>query len=248
MRVAGEDALLAGREGLEHERPRADGVLRVEADGEDAQVVVVADDRGHEGRERDVTGDLDRQGVERLHVLHVAGRERRRAAEVPGYDPLVAVDHVLGRERLAVVELDALSELDRPDGGVLVRLDRLGEGVPRRAVEVPDDERVVQAHDPGEVDVVDALLTVHGVGRVTARQGDLQGPAPRDRVGRSRSGRRRGAGRRRPAGGEGAPARTEHDRARAQLQELATRDSVHACELIIDCCVSTHQLPPLIAA
>ncbi len=127
VRVGGERRPLIGGVALQHERPGADEralpLRRVVALGQDDHVVVVG-----RGQVREIT--VRRREVELHRVLaglldpvrrqHAAERRQcvRRALGV-GLQ-LVGVDDVVGRERLPVVELDALPDLERPDvrGGV----------------------------------------------------------------------------------------------------------------------------------
>ena len=177
VRVLDEDALLAGREGLVHERPCPDRLLRVVVGRHDALFTGVRHGEG-ERRVRRVTWDCQGEGVDELDVLQVHGGEPERPREVLAHDALHGEEHILGREGLAVVEGDPLLQPDRPLGGILVGRDLLGQRQLGDVVQVPLDHLVVQLRGAGEVDVLDAGVPVECVGGATAGQPSPQRPTP----------------------------------------------------------------------
>ena len=70
---------------------------------------------------------------------------------------------VLGGDRLAVVEGDALAHRDRPGHGVGGGLDRLGERGLELVVVVPEQQRLVEVAAPRDVGRLDRLVRVEGV-------------------------------------------------------------------------------------
>ncbi len=211
VRAAHEDALHPGREALVLERSGPDGVLGVVAHRDDVEVVAVAG----EGLDQAGVGGLERQGdgegVELPHPRQVEVRQHRRPRQVALHDPVDAEHHVVGGERLTVVEADPLLDPHRPARGGAVRGDLLGEREHRSHLRVVGDQGVVELEDPCEVDVVDPLLGVEGVrGRPTREPGG----EPSSPFGGRRRRRPRGGGAAGPARVRrcaGAPAGVEED-------------------------------------
>ena len=133
------DALGSRREALQHVRPGADLVGRVAGE----PLVPDRDDRGgvlgeavEERHRRLLELDLDRPVVDLGQAAGVEQLdERRRQPELGVEQALERVDDVVGGDRLAVVELDALLEPDDVEVGGL-GLDLLGEAVLVGDVEV----------------------------------------------------------------------------------------------------------------
>ena len=191
--------------------------MRLVAVGHDAVVVLaelLGDRRvGHGQR------DAHRQVV---HLLQVLGIDRREAggAEQPGLrveDAVDRVDDVVGRERLAVVELDPLAQADRP---LLRRV--LRELVRQAALVAADlelvlvvvgDERLPARGQAGLVGLGDDALAVDDVARAAARHAEAEVPAALGRTGRGRAAARRRR-RRSAAAAAGREAAGEHDGAR----------------------------------
>ncbi len=177
-------ALGAGGEALQHERPGAHllGVLTCVVHRHDGRRVL-----GQAVEERD--GLLHELHLDRAVVdLGEAGRveqrrQRRRQGEVGVEPALERVDHVIGGDRLAVVELDALLQ---PDDVVVGgdRLDLLGDGVLVGEVEllVVADERLPAGDEAGLVGLGDDELPVDDV--VGAPDDADSQRAPRDRAAR----------------------------------------------------------------
>ena len=127
---------------------------------------------------------LDLPRVER------AQRSAAEEAELLVDQPLQRVANVRRPERLAVVELDPVADADRPDGGLLVRGDLLGEPVELELeLRVEDDQRLPARHDPRLIGTRDDVLTVDEVLRRPARDADAERTAALRR--RGRDGRRR---------------------------------------------------------
>ena len=139
---------------------------------------------------------VDLYGVDALHIAQRAGLrllvrmalERRR--------------HVLGRHRLAVVEFDAVADLQRPDLGVVRRADFLGDAVLELALRRQLDDHFAPALAEGEGHLGHHQGRVEAVGRFTADQAGLQraaldgaggaGSARKQRVGEGRRDTERG--------------------------------------------------------
>ena len=163
---------------LQLPRPRAHEVLRprrgVEALGQDDQVVVV---RGRVEREvavRRVELEHHRRvvGGLRAALRQHAGERRERVGAGVGVGMQVERRRdVLRRHRLAVVELHALTDLERPLRAVAVGLPALGEPRHRRQLAVGEDQVLARLPERAEGALVVDL------DRVEVRAGQLE-PRP----------------------------------------------------------------------
>ena len=195
VRVLQEAALLARGEAVVLVRAGADGVGRVVVGGDDA-VEVLAE----VVRERRV-GELERHAdgpvVQLLHAvaLDVADRGGADLRVLRIGDPLEREDDVVGGDRLAVVEGQALLQADVPDLRALAGLDRLGQQhLQLGEVRTADRQRLVQVPDPHDVRVRDRLVGVDRVLRAAAGGTGADDPAGLElRVARVRALRRRPA-------------------------------------------------------
>src|SRR6266516_1688554 len=183
--VAGELGAVAGREADERVRPRPDllaALLRVlVADRDDAHEVLAEGVRQH--RIRLIKSDPDGPLVDLAHVLRPEAGELRRRVEAQ-----LLVEHALdrpgnivGRHRLAVVELDALAEADRPRLRVLAR-ERGREARPEPVVVVVVDERLEQRCEPPRVGVEDRALSVDDLLVRSSLYADPERAAPLQRL------------------------------------------------------------------
>ena len=126
--VPGELGQLAGHEMLVGERAGADGVAHVEVGRDDPDGVFGQQLVEH--RVRRVELQQDRPRVDDLRVVQFQDRGQLDAAGAGLFrvgDHGEAVHDVLGGQRLAMVELHAVAQPDRPLGVVLVRRDGLGD-------------------------------------------------------------------------------------------------------------------------
>ena len=207
--VALVDALLAGVERLELVGAGADlrGRVRLVADRHHAERV--AGQGLRDGRVRRLERQLDRVLVHLLHVLDVH-RGRGGVAGEPvglGPDALERVQDVVRGKRLAVLELDALAQLDRELLGIVLG-HALGQAVGGELVVlVEQQQRLEGRHQPGLVGLGDDVLAVHDVLGTAAGDAQPEVPAPLGipgRAGRAGAGRGRRA---RPAGHQAASRR-----------------------------------------
>ena len=162
-----------------------------------------------------------------VRLLHVLGIDRPQSggaeqALLGVEDAIQRVDDVVGAERLAVVELDPVVQLDRPLGGLGLD-DRLRQAVVRElVVVVVGDERLPARGQPRLVGLGDDALAVDDVARTAAGDTEAEVPAPLRGAGR------RGAAaatRARPtAAATGGEAARQKDAARAH-QEVAARQT-----------------------
>ena len=133
-------------------------------------------------RQREPHGVL----VQLLHArdVHGGGGGVPGEAELLRPDALDGVDDVVGRHRLAVLELDALAQLD----GVVRRVvlgDALGEAVVGELVVlVEQQQRLEGAHQPCLVGLGDDVLAVHDVLGAAAGDSEAEVAAPLWRSGR----------------------------------------------------------------
>ena len=176
VRVLHEHALLSGREALVLPRSRADGILRVVVGRDD--VVEVLPEVVDEARVRELQRDPHRRRVHLLHALgvDVADRGGSGTGRLRVDDAVDREDDVVGRDRLAVGELDTRTQPDVPHGGVAVhRLDRLGQHH-LRALEVGGrrGQRLVKRGDADDVGVRDRVVGVDRVLGAAARGTDAE--------------------------------------------------------------------------
>ena len=176
--------------------------------------------------------------VERLEPLEVDRPERRRPGQLPADDPPDREDDVVGGERLAVVEGDALPERDHPVGRRTVRADVLGQHEFRLGAGVQLEQRLVQRLRAGRVEVGQALVRVEGVRTGSAGQPHLQGAAPP--LTRARRGRRRLARSCGGAGTEQAPCAGYRPGRDDPPEELAAFQRVSRFPVIR----TFHEIPP----
>ena len=87
-------------------------------------------------------------------------------------------DHVLGGDGLAVVELDVLANLERPDLGVVGSAVFLGDRVPQGAVGIEGQQIFAPAFAEGVHDLGEEAGGVEAVGRFTADETGLEDAAP----------------------------------------------------------------------
>jgi hypothetical protein len=160
VRVPLEEAAPSGLELVGHERARAHRLAEV------LGAVLhhherIEDEARREIRDRRVQRELE---LVRVHLAHRAQVERLHRRQGPvrlrGGDPAQGVHHVVGSERLAVVPDDALAELDRPLGRVLVRLERGRQAHLDAQVRPRMDEQVVQRQHAARVDRRDGEVRV----------------------------------------------------------------------------------------
>ncbi len=217
--------------------PGADRLGRVVADGDDRVEVlaeVVQEARVGE-LQRDV--HLVLAGLLDVGDVDVADRGRADLGVLLVEDPLQREDDVLGRDRLAVVELDPGTDLDHPGVGLaLLGLDRLGDHHLQRAeARRAHGERLIQvpaAHDVrvggGQVGV-DRVL---GAAAGGARRGGCRRPsATRCWPGSTWRSRWRSIAAAAAARGQ-QTARAEHPGAGdGPMQDLAPRQSAVALRL-----------------
>ena len=178
VRVAHVHALLAWRERLELVRagPDLGRGVRLVADRHHAERV--ARQRLRDGRVRRLQRQRDRVLVHLLHARDVHGRGGRVAGQAEGLGPdaLEGVQDVVGRQRLAVGELDPLLQLDRVLLGV-VRGHALGQAVVGELVVVVEQQqRLERRHQPRLVRLGDDVLAVHDV--LGAAAGDAEPEVP----------------------------------------------------------------------
>jgi hypothetical protein len=102
---------------------------------------------------------------------------------------------VLGRQRLAVVELHAITEVNQPLGVVAVRCDRLGYRGFDLVLGVPAQQRLVELQAAGDVRVGHREVRLEGVLEPAARGGVAVGAAAQLGLALVRLRRHRGAGR-----------------------------------------------------
>ncbi len=127
VRVLQEAALLARREALVLVRTGADRVGRVVVDGHDPVEVLAEVVR--EARVGELQRHADGAVVQLLQTaaVDVADRGGADLRVLRVGDPLHREDHVVGRDRLAVVEREAFLQADVPRLRRLAGLDRLGQ-------------------------------------------------------------------------------------------------------------------------
>ena len=177
--VLAERRALPLRELVEDERARAVHgllVVAVVVGGQDDRVVVVRAQQVRERAVRRLERELDRGGVGGLRAVlgQEAGEGRQRLGRAVGVGE--AVDRggdVLGRHLLAVVELDALADLERPHRGVLVGLPALGQARHRVELGVRPDEVLAALREHREAAVVGDRDRVDRAGRRVDRRGDV---------------------------------------------------------------------------
>ena len=235
-RVLLERRLLLGHVLVEHEGAGADRVLddvALVAARQDGAVVVAPGHRVREVGVRLEEAELDRSGVDRLGtawVEHAAPLGLGAARAAVGIEKaLDGRDHVLGLEGAAVVEGDALAQLEGPHVERIVRRPALGELRLERVVVVQVDEELEELGDEH-----DAALVVDGdrVGIGDRRRADDAEDAAHDRSRHAGRARRRGGLRGAAAGGEqltgGGEREAEHRRAHEQLapRHLSLEDLV----------------------
>src|SRR5581483_9825839 len=159
------------------ERPLAAPARRRVADRHDA--VEVLGERVEERRVRRLEREPDRPAVELLDRVRVDVGERRvsEQSELRVRQPPDRIGDVVGAERLAVVELDAVADADRPLIRRLRGGDLLGEQELRLAVLVEVGESLEVRYEPRDVRLRDDALAVDEVGRPAARDADLEDTA-----------------------------------------------------------------------
>ena len=246
VRVAHVDALLTRREALHLVRAGADVRLRL-ADG--GRAVTDRHDAGDVLAERVENRPVrllqrtaDGALVELLDPRRIHRLERRAAeeAELLVDQPLQRVADVGRAQRLAVVELDPVVHPDRPDVGLLVGLDLLGQTVELELeLRIEDDERLPAGDDARLIGPRDDVLAVDEVLGRPARDADAERAAALGRrclecVGRSP--------------GYARQAAADEDRAsadRCPLQELLSGEAAGLRVLVVHAgpC-PPHALPP----
>ena len=165
--------------------------VRLVPDGHHAEGVAAEGLRDR--RVRGLQREPHRVLVQLLHARDVHGGRGGVPGEAValGPDALERVDDVVGRHRLAVLELDALAQLD----GVLLRVvlgDALGQAVGGELVVlVEEQQRLEGGHQPGLVGLGDDVLAVHDVLGAAAGDPEPEVPAPLGRPGRGRGRRAR---------------------------------------------------------
>ena len=167
--VADEDALLARREALVHERACAVGLVLLRPPvGCDVQEVPKRRQLLGEAPERARHGHFDGQFVELLQSLQVHGRKDERPPErgLRVEDRLERVDHVVRAKGFPVVEGDPRLAADDPVRGRTVRGDLLGQHVLELRLVAQLDQRLVKLLRASRPDGTDA--PVERVERVTA--------------------------------------------------------------------------------
>src|SRR4029077_21094868 len=115
--VGDEVALLPGCETLVHKRPCADRLVSLLPAGRwDVHDPPEGGNLLGEAAEGDLHGDLNRVVVDLLQPVSIDGREDRPSSQRRLWVELLLekVDHVIGAERLAVMEGDALPQPDNP--------------------------------------------------------------------------------------------------------------------------------------
>src|SRR5262249_40226284 len=123
-------------------------------------------------------GDFHGQLVEFAHLLEIDDGAVEAVVEPFLVAPAVLdrEDNVFGGEWLAVVPGDAVSELQSPDGEVLVRVRLGGEAWRHQPVRTLKEERVEQLEDPDEVREVERCSHVQGLRAAGGEQSDPEGP------------------------------------------------------------------------
>ena len=99
--------------------------------------------------------------------------------------------HVFGSDRLAVVELDAVADLQRPDLGVIGRSDLLGDAVFQRAFRRQLDDHLAPHLGEGERHLGHHQRGVEAVGGFAADQAGLENAALDRAFGAGRAGKQR---------------------------------------------------------
>ena len=179
VRERHELGLLARLEADELPRAGADRLLRVVADRDD--VDDVAQDLVEE-RRRALEDELDGAVVELLALLHVdraelcGGRGARLGIEQAGDRE----EHVVGRDGLAVVELETLLEAHGPDVAGLVRNALVAQPVVQLEGAVEPHERLVEDLPAGGRRRPVDERGVEAVGRTAAADPDAQRAAGLD--------------------------------------------------------------------
>jgi len=185
VRIPAELGPVAGSEADELVRTGADllaAFLRaLVADRDDAHEVLAEGVGQH--RVGLVQGEPDRPLVDLAHLFRPEARELCRRVQAQ-----LLVEHapdrpgdVVRRHRLAVVELDALAQADRPRLRVLGR-ERGREARPELVVVVVVDEGLEQCGQPRRVGVEDRALSVDELLVGSSLHADPERPAPLQRL------------------------------------------------------------------
>ncbi len=202
--VAHRDRAHARRELLALERAGADrGGEILGAVLDDVEMGGAQDHREIGVRSRQLDADLVRPG--RADLLHRCCEGLGLAADLRVEMALQRIDHVLSREGLAVVEGDALPQLEGPDRGLVV-LDRLRQLRLRLAGFVDPGQLVVEQVAADIVGRRRLLGRVERVGGRAGVAGDADAAAALRRVGQ----RPAGVGEHRPAGGQSHAGHPQH--------------------------------------